>query len=145
MDIVHRDIKPENVLFESNEDGSLVKLIDFGLSRMHGRRENPMSSKVGTPYYMSRGIIRGKYDRSCDIWAVGVVAYIVLCGYPPFNGANDREVHKSTLGGNVEFDKKVWENLSGASVDFVRRLLSTDASKIVAVEEALKHPWIASA
>jgi len=143
--IVHRDIKPENVLFESTEEGSSVKLIDFGLSRTHGVRDGAMTSCVGTPYYMSPGVLQGKYDRSCDVWAIGVLTYILLCGYPPFNGTSDHDVHVSTLRGNVSFEKDVWGRLSKPARDFVNRILGMDLSKISSVEEALQHPWIASA
>lgn len=145
-DIVHRDIKPENVLFESNEEGSTsIKLIDFGLSRRHGPADANMSNGVGTPYYMSPAILRGEYDRSCDLWAVGVVTYVLLCGYPPFNGSNDREIQKSILEGKLVFDQDVWGNLSRASRDFVSNLLCTDSSKIGTASAALRHPWMGNA
>jgi serine/threonine protein kinase len=144
-DIVHRDIKPENVLFESNEEGSSVKLIDFGLSRTHRLNEGAMANQVGTPYYMSPGVLRGKYDRSCDLWAIGIVSYILLCGYPPFNGSSDYEVHESVLRGKLVFEEVVWGKLSNAARDFVSKLLCDDSSKIVSVEEALRHPWVISA
>jgi len=144
-DIVHRDIKPANILFESNEEGSSVKLIDFGLSRTHGLNDSAMTNQVGTYYYMSPGVLQGKYDRSCDLWAVGIVSYILLCGYPPFNGSSDSEVHDSILRGNLIFEKGVWKNLSNVARDFVSKLLSMDSSNIVSVEEALRHPWVVSA
>lgn len=144
-DIVHRDIKPENVLFESNEEGSCVKLIDFGLSRIHALNDGYMTNPVGTPYYMSPGILKGKYDRSCDLWAIGITAYILLCGYPPFNGGNDSEVHESVRRGNLVFDRTVWGNLSIASRDFVSKLLSMDSSMIPCASEALQHPWVRNA
>mmetsp|Transcript_37992 Transcript_37992/g.69756 ORF Transcript_37992/g.69756 Transcript_37992/m.69756 type:complete len:257 (+) Transcript_37992:341-1111(+) len=73
-DIVHRDIKPENVLFESNEEGSSVKLVDFGLSKTHGLNESAMTDQVGTLYYVSPSVLEGKYDRSCDLWSIGIVS-----------------------------------------------------------------------
>jgi len=145
-DIVHRDIKPENVLFESNEEGSSIKLIDFGLSRMHNSKDGSyMTNQVGTPYYMSPGILKGKYDRSCDLWAIGITAYILLSGYPPFNGNNDFEVHESVRKGELVFERHVWGNLSRGARDFVRSLLCMDSSMIPSAEEALLHPWLASA
>lgn len=143
-DIVHRDIKPENVLFETKDEGSPVKLIDFGLSRIHGIHDDAMKTRVGTPYYMNQDILRGRYDRSCDIWAVGVLSYILLCGYPPFNGTSDFEIHASVLRGGIEFEKDVWEHLSKHSRDFVSKILCMDLSRISSVEEALQHPWITS-
>lgn len=145
-DIVHRDIKPENVLFESDEEGcSSVKLIDFGLSRRHGLNDRSMCNRVGTPYYMSPGVLEGKYDRSCDLWSIGVLAYILLCGYPPFNGASDAAVHDSIRKGDYVFEKGVWGNLSHASRDFVSKLLCTGSSKIGSATAALQHPWVSCA
>ena len=148
-DIVHRDIKPENILFESNEEGcTSIKLIDFGLSRRHGKNDGLMSNSVGTPYYMSPQVLQGKYDRTCDLWAIGIVAYIMLCGYPPFNGSTDDEVHASVRRGNLVFEDKVWGNLSEASGDFVSMLLCRDESEKTigkTAVEALRHPWIINA
>merc|ERR1712241_947618 len=112
------DIKPENILFESNEECSPVKLIDFGLARTHGLNDVPMSNGVGTSYYMSPAVLQGKYDRSCDLWAVGTVAYILLCGYPPFNGYDDYEIQMSVLRGDLRFDQDVWGGLIRTSRDF---------------------------
>jgi len=144
-DIVHRDIKPENVLFESNEEGSSVKLVDFGLSKTHGLNESAMTDQVGTLYYVSPSVLEGKYDRSCDLWSIGIVSYILLCGYPPFNGPSDYEIHDAILMGHLVFEEDVWGNLSNESRDFVSNLLCMDSSGIGTATEALQHPWLASA
>lgn len=145
-DIVHRDIKPENVMFESNEEGSSVKLIDFGLARTHDAvKQGWMSNPVGTPYYMSPNVLKQKYDKSCDLWAIGIVSYILLAGYPPFNGTDD-EVHYATLNAELVFEKDVWGNLSKPCRHFVSMLLNKDSEKkSVTAEEALQHPWIVGA
>lgn len=142
-DIVHRDIKPENVMF-ADEEGSSVKLIDFGLSRKHcTKNEGFMKNQVGTPYYMSPDVIQGKYDRSCDLWSIGVVAYILLTGYPPFNGDTNSDVLESVRKGNLVFDEAVWGNLSKDSRHFVSMMLCMDSSsRIVTAEDALRHPWM---
>lgn len=143
-DIVHRDIKPENLLLSTNDNKAVVKLIDFGLSRTHNK-DGYMTSQVGTPYYMSPGILQGKYDRSCDLWAVGVVTYILLTGYPPFNGNDDCEVQAATAKGDLVFERNVWSHLSKTSRDFVSQLLCmNDACRIVTADEALRHPWLSS-
>jgi len=144
-DIVHRDIKPENILFETKEKGSSVKLIDFGLSQTHGLTDSPMTHPVGTSYYMSPDVLGGKYDRSCDLWAIGVVSYILLCGYPPFNGSSEYEMHDAIRRGHLVFEEHVWGNFSRTSRDFVSKLLCMDSSKIDTVAEALHHPWVLSA
>ena len=84
--IAHRDIKPENVIYEEIDGEIRVKLIDFGLSKLVGKDGRVMRTKLGTPYYVSPEVLEGVYDKRCDLWAVGVLAYILLCGEPPFNG-----------------------------------------------------------
>ena len=106
--IVHRDLKLENILFSSESPDSPIKIIDFGLSVLLGKhdmnKENDsndlkkygykrMKSKVGTLFYISPEIIKGSYDEKCDIWACGVILYILLSGYPPFNGSSDKDVY----------------------------------------------------
>ncbi|KAL9182720.1 hypothetical protein ACHAXT_003999 [Thalassiosira profunda] len=142
-DLVHRDIKPENILLESNDEGASIKLIDFGLSRRHGANDAPITNPVGTPYYMSPSVLNCSYDRSCDLWAVGIVAYILLAGYPPFNGNDDYEIQASTLKGNLQFDANVWARLSKSSRHFVSTLLCPTSP--CTAEEALRHPWVANA
>ena len=143
-DVVHRDLKPENILFETNDEGSPVKIIDFGLAREHLGR-TPMTNLVGTPYYIAPEVLRRKYDKSCDLWSVGVIAYILLSGYPPFNGSNNEEIHQSILKGRFSFPSREWKGTSQEARDFIRRLLVTDPSKRMTAEQALNHPWIVDA
>ena len=142
-DIVHRDIKPENILFISSHDDS-IKLIDFGLSRRHQKNEAPMSNPVGTAYYMAPELLKGKYNKSCDIWAIGIVAYILLCGYPPFNGDTDPAIFDTIESGNLEFPNRAWSSKSAMAKDFVKCLLRRDAQMRFTAKEALFHPWILS-
>jgi serine/threonine protein kinase len=143
-DIVHRDIKPENILFDTPDEDSPVKLIDFGLSRKHaaGGVEPPMSSFVGTPYYIAPEVLNKKYDRSCDLWSVGIVAYTLLSGYPPFNGADNDRVLDAVRGGRYSFPAVDWGRTSRESRDFVRRLLQKDPRRRMTAREAMAHPWI---
>ena len=142
-DIVHRDIKPENILFES-EQGDAIKLIDFGLARKHKKGDAPMRNPVGTAYYMSPEILKGKYDRSCDVWSVGIIAYILLCGYPPFNGETDQDIFESIRRGKMNFPThRGWSTKSSAAKDFIKSLLCIDPKKRSTAQEALDHPWIA--
>jgi serine/threonine protein kinase len=143
--VVHRDLKPENILFETKDENSPIKLIDFGLSRKHygSFGEPPMRSVVGTPYYIAPEVLRRNYDSSCDLWSVGVIAYILLCGYPPFNGKNNDETHASVLRGRYYFPSQEWKGTSRESRDFIRRLLQMDPRKRMSVEQALHHPWLA--
>ena len=139
--VVHRDIKPENILFE-DENEEAIKLIDFGLSRRHEKGDAPMSNAVGTAYYQSPELLKGRYDKSCDLWAVGIVTYILLCGYPPFNGGSDEEIQASTRRGRLRFFGTPWLNKSEDAIDFVNCLLRRDPRKRFTAVEAMDHPWI---
>jgi calcium-dependent protein kinase len=91
MEIVHRDLKPENLLIEtrSSNVGELnVKVIDFGTSIEFNPNEK-LRARLGTAYYIAPDVLLGEYDEKCDVWSCGVILYILLCGYPPFNGDND--------------------------------------------------------
>jgi serine/threonine protein kinase len=142
--VVHRDIKPENILFETAEPDSPIKIIDFGLARRHRaeRGEPPMSTIVGTPYYISPDVLRKSYDKSSDLWSVGVIAYILLCGYPPFNGASNSEVYSAVQRGLYYFPSADWKHVSSSARDFVVRLLQTDPRRRMSAEQAMGHPWI---
>lgn len=142
-DIVHRDIKPENILLESKEE-EVIKLIDFGLSRRHEEGEASMSNTVGTSYYMSPEMIKGKYDKSCDVWSIGTIAFTLLCGYPPFNGETDSDIFRSIIRDRLEFPVKHWASKSREAKDFINCLLRRDTQKRYTAKEALKHPWIKS-
>jgi serine/threonine protein kinase len=141
-DIAHRDIKPENILFESNKEEADIKLIDFGLSRTHYEDEAPMSNPVGTAYYMSPELLSGSYDKSCDVWSVGTIVYILLCGYPPFNGETDPEIFEAIQKGKFSFPRAAWSNKSEACKDFIKYLLDLDVSTRPTANEALDHPWL---
>mmetsp|Transcript_9996 Transcript_9996/g.16071 ORF Transcript_9996/g.16071 Transcript_9996/m.16071 type:complete len:206 (-) Transcript_9996:394-1011(-) len=140
-EIVHRDIKPENILFESNHEDAAVKLIDFGLSRRHND-DGPMTNSVGTAYYMSPELLEGEYDKSTDIWSVGVVTYIALCGRPPFNGKSDVEIRNATRRGRLRFRSVYWTDKSDDAKDFIECLLRKDPRRRYTAREALAHPWI---
>jgi len=148
-DIIHRDIKPENILFKSTsssnrEDGVAdIKLIDFGLSRMHRPGvDAPMTNPVGTAYYMSPELLNCKYDKACDVWSIGTIAYILLCGFPPFNGDTDADIFDCIKKGKFEFTRDAWFTKSKDSKDFIKCLLRMDPESRLTAKEALDHDWI---
>lgn len=96
--IVHRDLKPENILFETENTNSNIKIIDFGTAGIFSNKK-ALSKKTGTPYYIAPEVIKKKYTAKCDVWSSGVILYILLCGYPPFNGESDREIMDNVLKG----------------------------------------------
>jgi calcium-dependent protein kinase len=84
-------LKPENLLLESQSEQSDIKVIDFGTSAIIDPRKK-LKQKFGTPYYAAPEVLKGSYDEKCDVWGLGVIMYVMLCGYPPFNGASDDEI-----------------------------------------------------
>ena len=95
--IAHRDLKPENLLIDINQKGS-IKLIDFGTSHHYGREKTQMHAMYGTPYYIAPEVLTGNYTEKCDMWSIGVILYIMLCGSPPFNGSDDQIIAKVKRG-----------------------------------------------
>ena len=100
--IVHRDLKPENFLLASDESDSEIKLIDFGLSKRFTNKH--MHTVVGTPFYVAPEVLKGDYDNQCDIWSLGVILFILLCGYPPFEGNSNKEIFNHILHQELIFD-----------------------------------------
>eukprot|EP00578_Thalassiosira_sp_NH16_P009078 CAMPEP_0181113082 /NCGR_PEP_ID=MMETSP1071-20121207/20155_1 /TAXON_ID=35127 /ORGANISM="Thalassiosira sp., Strain NH16" /LENGTH=396 /DNA_ID=CAMNT_0023197091 /DNA_START=240 /DNA_END=1430 /DNA_ORIENTATION=- len=143
-DIAHRDIKPENILFETSAEDSDVKLIDFGLSRTHHDGDALMTNPVGTAYYMSPEVLGNGngYDKSCDVWSLGTIAYILLCGYPPFNGDTDPDIFEAIRRGKFSFHERAWAGKSDDAKDFISYLLDVNTNTRPKADEALDHVWI---
>ena len=143
-DIVHRDIKPENILFVDRKDGDIgaIKLIDFGLAVRHPPGARPLRSVVGTAYYMPPEVLAGSYDRSCDLWSVGVVTYTLLTGRPPFNGPTNDDIFEAIAVGRYRMEGASWRGVSEPARDFVRGLLATGPKQRMSAAEALEHPWL---
>uniref|UniRef100_K3WYN0 Protein kinase domain-containing protein n=1 Tax=Globisporangium ultimum (strain ATCC 200006 / CBS 805.95 / DAOM BR144) TaxID=431595 RepID=K3WYN0_GLOUD len=119
-DICHRDLKPENFLFETPAEDAELKVIDFGLSRMDdGLSAGVMTTRVGTPYYIAPEVLGRHYDKSCDLWSIGVITYILLCGYPPFYGDTDPEIFASVRAGRYDFDSPEWTQVSNEAKDLI--------------------------
>ena len=106
-----------------------IKLIDFGLSKILGLDGKIMMTKLGTPYYVSPEVLEGNYDKRCDLWAVGVMAYILLSGNPPFNGRNEIEVFNKIKCCDYDFPAKQWDYISSDALDFIFKLLQPDPNK----------------
>jgi len=142
--VSHRDLKPENIIFETAEEDSPIKIIDFGLARKHNgsTKTHRTRSIAGTSYYIAPEVLRKNYSKSCDLWSVGVIVYVLLCGYPPFNGTNDSAVHAAVRRGRYCFPSTEWSGVSRQARDFVRMLLKKDPKKRMTVGQALNHPWI---
>ena len=125
---------------ESEE--SPIKIIDFGLSRHKDANDGMMKTKVGTPYYVAPEVLRREYTEACDIWSLGVITYILLCGYPPFYGDNDAEIFNSVRIGQFDFPSPEWDEISSSAKDFVTLLLQQQADLRPTALAAMEHPWI---
>jgi len=136
--IVHRDLKPENFLFLTESEDAPVKIIDFGLSRHDDADLGIMQTKVGTPYYVAPEVLRREYTKSCDIWSIGVITYILLCGYPPFYGDSDTQIFESVRVGNFDFPSPEWDDISQSAKDFVILLLKKDPKKRYVTRKLIK-------
>ncbi|KAK7149996.1 hypothetical protein R3I94_009344 [Phoxinus phoxinus] len=143
MAIVHRDLKPENLLYFNPQDGSKIMISDFGLSKMEGTGD-VMSTACGTPGYVAPEVLAQKpYSKAVDCWSIGVIAYILLCGYPPFYDENDSKLFEQILKADYEFDAPYWDDISDSAKDFISCLMEKDPSKRYTCDQALRHPWIA--
>eukprot|EP00526_Cylindrotheca_closterium_P002581 CAMPEP_0113643396 /NCGR_PEP_ID=MMETSP0017_2-20120614/22818_1 /TAXON_ID=2856 /ORGANISM="Cylindrotheca closterium" /LENGTH=951 /DNA_ID=CAMNT_0000554909 /DNA_START=95 /DNA_END=2948 /DNA_ORIENTATION=+ /assembly_acc=CAM_ASM_000147 len=144
--IIHRDLKLENFLFSSNAKDSELKMIDFGLSK-HFRYGEMQHEAVGTPYTVAPEVIRGSYDERCDIWAIGVISFLLLSGEPPFGGCGGPEplmtVRSNILRGNFDFQPAdVWGLVSQKAKKFICALLVIDPKARPTAREAQKHAWL---
>ena len=144
--IIHRDLKLENFLFSSTAKDSELKMIDFGLSK-HFRFGEVHHEAVGTPYTVAPEVIRGSYDERCDIWAIGVITFLLLSGDPPFGGCGGPEplltVRSNILRGQFRFEPQdIWSRVSPRAKEFIRALLVVDPKKRPTAREAQKHAWL---
>jgi calcium-dependent protein kinase len=138
--VVHRDLKLENWLFE-HRAGSHLKLIDFGLAR-HFLGHERIHGAVGSMYYVAPEVLRGSYDARCDLWSLGVIAYMLVSGAPPFWGKDDRDIRRNILAGRWEFPPQFFAGVSPVSKDFIARLLTHDPDMRMSASDALVHPWL---
>eukprot|EP00124_Ichthyophonus_hoferi_P004160 Ihof_evm1s425 gene=Ihof_evmTU1s425 len=148
MGITHRDLKPENILL-TNKEGEVdsIKISDFGFSKIKGNdiADNYMRTQCGTPYYMAPEVIkRSTYTDAVDMWSLGVITFVLLCGYPPFSDPDENmfRLFRKIRTGFYVFETPWWDNISDKAKDFINKLLIVDPSKRMTAVEAQKHPWI---
>ena len=141
--IVHRDMKPENICFESKDENADVKIIDFGTSKKMQQNEI-LKTKLGTAYYIAPEVLSNSYDSKCDIWSCGVIFYILMCGYPPFNAKTDDEIFKKIQKGVFVFPDEEWKKVSPEAKKFVQRMLTLKPASRPTADELLKDPWFSA-
>ncbi|KAH6791567.1 CDPK-related kinase 3 [Perilla frutescens var. hirtella] len=141
--VVHRDLKPENFLFTSRSEDADMKLIDFGLSDFI-RTDERLNDIVGSAYYVAPEVLHRSYSVEADIWSIGVITYILLCGSRPFWARTESGIFRSVLRADPNFDDMPWPSVSPHAKDFVKRLLNKDYRKRMTAAQALTHPWLRS-
>jgi calcium-dependent protein kinase len=141
--ICHRDLKPENFIFQTKDpiEKSLLKIIDFGLSCKF-EKDQVLTTKAGTPYYVAPQVLAGKYDHLSDLWSCGVIMFVLLCGYPPFYGETDADVLSKVRLGNFSFNAADWKNVSEDAKNLIRMLLKMNPRDRYTAEQALNHDWV---
>lgn len=165
VNVAHRDLKPENLLLLNKADGSegiRVKLADFGFAKIDN---GDLTTPQFTPYYVAPQVLEAQrrqreirmgqrspgspyfYDKSCDMWSLGVIMYIMLCGYPPFyseipNQPITQRMRRRIMSGDFEFPENEWRNISENAKDVIKKLLCVEESQRITVDQVLQHPWL---
>ncbi|KAJ7560118.1 hypothetical protein O6H91_04G114200 [Diphasiastrum complanatum] len=141
LGVIHRDLKPENFLLASKKDDAPVKAIDFGLSVFY-KPGDVLSEVVGSAYYVAPEVLRRSYGPQADVWSIGVILYILLCGVPPFWAETEQGIFDAVLRGQVDFTSDLWPSISTSAKDLLRKILTQDPKQRLTAEEVLKHPWV---
>ncbi|XP_075472683.1 calcium/calmodulin-dependent protein kinase type II subunit delta isoform X10 [Ascaphus truei] len=141
--IVHRDLKPENLLLASKSKGAAVKLADFGLAIEVQGDQQAWFGFAGTPGYLSPEVLRkDPYGKPVDMWACGVILYILLVGYPPFWDEDQHRLYQQIKAGAYDFPSPEWDTVTPEAKDLINKMLTINPAKRITGSEALKHPWI---
>ncbi|XP_032397182.1 calcium/calmodulin-dependent protein kinase type II subunit gamma isoform X3 [Etheostoma spectabile] len=142
-DIVHRDLKPENLLLASKMKGAAVKLADFGLAIEVQGDQQAWFGFAGTPGYLSPEVLRkDPYGKPVDIWACGVILYILLVGYPPFWDEDQHKLYQQIKAGAYDFPSPEWDTVTPEAKNLINQMLTINPAKRITADQAIKHPWI---
>ncbi|XP_052465842.1 MAP kinase-activated protein kinase 2-like [Carassius gibelio] len=146
INIAHRDVKPENLLYTSKRPNAVLKLTDFGFAK-ETTSHNSLATPCYTPYYVAPEVLGPeKYDKSCDMWSLGVIMYILLCGYPPFYSNHGLAISpgmkKRIRMGQYEFPNPEWSEVSEEAKHLIRTLLKTEPTQRMTITEFMNNPWI---
>jgi len=139
--IVHRDLKPENILLADEAEDAHVKIADFGLSKVMD--DAALQTACGTPGYVAPEVLMGGgYHQEVDIWSIGVIMYILLCGYPPFFAENNTKLFAKIMACQFAFQSPYWDPISDSAKDLVRHMLVVDPKQRYNTQQVLEHPWV---
>lgn len=139
--LIHRDLKPENLLYETTEEKSIIKVSDFGVARFVNNEL--ATTACGTPSYLAPEMtMGGGYGKEVDLWSIGIVIYIMLCGFPPFYSENNQELFKMIQSGKFDFPSPYWDDISESAKDLIKNLLVLNPADRHDASAILAHPWI---
>jgi len=142
LGIAHRDLKPENLLVKSIQSDTEIKIADFGLSKIIDN-DKLMQTACGTPGYVAPEVLNAEgYDKEVDMWSIGVITYILLCGFPPFYSESVPEVFEQILKAEYDYPEEYWDDISAEAKDFIDHLLVVDVTTRMTAEQSLDHPWV---
>lgn len=142
LDVAHRDLKPENLLLARKDDDSDLKIADFGFARCDA---SAMVTQCGTPNYVAPEVLIGgstAYTKAVDMWSMGIIIFIILGGYPPFQHKNQAKLFQRIKKGHFEFHEKYWSHISPEAKDLICKLLELNTMKRLTATQALEHPWV---
>ncbi|POM72051.1 Calcium/calmodulin dependent protein Kinase [Phytophthora palmivora] len=143
QNVVHRDLKPENLLLMSADDDASIKLADFGFAKTVTKDDSGLVTTCGTPGYVAPEILEGaSYGKPVDIWSIGVITYILLCGYPPFHDDSQPLLFKKIRKGKYYYDSPYWDNVSTDAKEFISKMLVVNPKDRASAGELLEHKWI---
>ena len=143
--IVHRDLKPENIMLTKNLQKMKnkkyeIKLIDFGTAKQFEPHQK-LNKFVGTSYYIAPEVLKENYNEKCDIWSCGVILYILLCGYPPFNGNSNVDIYHNIQNNPPYFNGEEWKDITKEAIDLIKCMLNKTPNKRFSAEQCLNHKW----
>lgn len=145
QNIVHRDMKPENLLFKTADSDADLVICDFGIARNSSDTSSTLDNVCGSPGYVAPEVLNHKdYGTPIDMWAVGVIAYTLLCGYMPFRAEDQAELTYEVQHARYDFHERYWKNISEDAKDFIKKILTLDEQARMTAKQALEHTWMTS-
>lgn len=142
-DIVHRDLKPENILYRTKDPSSDIVIADFGIAKHLHSSEEQLTSLAGSFGYVAPEVLHHKgHGKPVDLWAIGIITYVLLCGYSPFRSDDLKELVRQTTEAKITFHDRYWNNVSEEAKGFIRAVLDPDPAQRLTAEQALAHTWL---
>jgi serine/threonine protein kinase len=139
--IVHRDLKPDNIMITQQNDFGIVKIMDFGLSKIVSTQEKMVDGYGTLSYVAPEVLLRTPYNKEVDIWSMGVILFYMLCGHLPFKGKKEVDIAEKIVNDDLEFDNEEWESRSKKVKELISGCLKKEPEERITIDEFLNHPW----